>query len=316
MSPVPQKSLNSGHKMPMIGLGTWELKDKDVKPSLKAAIDAGYRAIDCAHVYGNEKEIGETLAEIFKEGKVKREDLFITSKLWSAQHKQASVKPACELTLKNLRLDYVDLYLMHFPYAFKEGEGDFPKPGPDESHHELAMSDTDYLEAWKGMEECVKAGLVKSIGVCNFNTKQIKRLLENCSTKPAMVQVELHPFLPQKKLVDYCNENGIAVTAYSSLGNPGQAGDKFNLLDEPRVKKIAEKHKKTTGQVLLRFSLERDICVIPKSVNPERVKSNYQITDFKLDKEDMDTLLNFKESHRVVDNKWASDHKYFPFGEE
>jgi len=205
---------------------------------------------------------------------------------------------------------------MHLPYAFKEGEGDFPKPGPDEKHHELAMTDTDYLEAWKGMEGCVSAGLAKDIGVCNFNTSQVKRLMENARIKPAMVQVEIHPFLPNKKLVDYCHQNHIAVTAYSSLGNPGQAGDKFNLLQDSRVKKIADKHKKEPGQVLLRFSIDRNICVIPKSVNPDRVKTNFNIFDFKLDKEDMDALMGFKETHRVVDNQWASDHKYFPFGEE
>jgi diketogulonate reductase-like aldo/keto reductase len=142
---------------------------------------------------------------------------------------------------------------MHFPYAFKEGEGDFPKPGPEEQHHELAMSDTDYLETWQGMEGCVDAGLVRDIGVCNFTVSQLKRLLENCRIKPSMVQVEIHPFLPNKKLVDFCQQNNIAVTAYSSLGNPSQAGDKFNLLEDERVKKIATKHNKTPGQILLRF---------------------------------------------------------------
>ncbi|CRL05748.1 CLUMA_CG018777, isoform A [Clunio marinus] len=203
---VPNVQLNNGLTMPIFGLGTWGSPPGQVEQAVKDAIDAGYRSIDCAHVYRNEHEVGTAVNEKISEGVVKREDLFITSKLWNTFHHPKSVRKAIETSLKNLKLSYLDLYLVHWPMSYKEdGDNLFPK----DNKGMFIDGKVDYVDTWKAMEELVDAGLTKSIGISNFNKGQIERLVANARILPATNQVECHPYLNQKRLKDFCETKKI-----------------------------------------------------------------------------------------------------------
>ncbi|KAG0721132.1 1,5-anhydro-D-fructose reductase [Chionoecetes opilio] len=191
-------------------------KPGEVTQAVKDAISCGYRHIDCALVYGNECEVGAAIKAKLEDGTVKREDLFITSKCWNTFHSKELVLPTLKESLGNLGLQYLDLYLIHWPMGYKEGVGRFPS----DSNGKTIYSEVDYLETWLAMEEAFRSGLVKSIGVSNFNKKQIERVLKEGTIKPVTNQIECHPYLNQKKMVDFCRAKEICVTAYSPLGSP------------------------------------------------------------------------------------------------
>lgn len=315
MAQIPKVKLNDGNEIPIFGLGTWKSQPNAVKNAVVDAVKAGYRHIDCAFVYGNENEVGDALTELFKEGVVKREDLFITSKLWNAFHSTDLVEGALKETLKLLKIDYLDLYLIHWPFGYAEGEGNFPT----DADNKVKLSDVDFLDTWKGMEGVKAAGLTKSIGVSNFNSQQIQRILDACKVPPAMNQVECHPYLNQKKLIEFCRSKNIAVTAYSPLGSPdrpwAKAGDP-SLMDDPKVKTIADKYGKTSAQVLIRFQIDRGVVVIPKSVTKDRIVANMNVFDFKLTTEEIQQLETFDRGFRFCALEWVKHHKYYPFSVE
>ncbi|XP_018579899.1 aldose reductase-like [Anoplophora glabripennis] len=318
------KELPGRLRMPAIGLGTWQVTNEaELKNALNVALEVGYRHIDTALVYQNEAIIGRVLQKWFSSGKLRREDLFITTKLPLPGTHQDRVEMFMMKSLENLQLDYVDLYLIHFPVGTKYVEGQF-RPSPDT----LQTEPSDHIEIWKKMEEQVDTGRTKTIGVSNFNLRQIAKLLKSSRIKPACLQVESHVYLQQRELVNFCHQNGLVVVAYCPLGSPGYNNFTALLGNEPKklpdmlndetIKTIARKHKKTNAQVMLRYLLQRDIAAIPKSITPARVKENIDVFDYFLDTSDMKALdaLEVGEAARICDFKFFPrllDHPEFPF---
>lgn len=309
---IPKVKLYNGLEIPIFGLGTWKSKTGEVEQAVKDAIDIGYRHIDCAFIYGNEKEVGAALKAKFKDGTVKREDLWITSKLWNTYHRPDLVEKNVKMSLENLGLDYLDLYLIHWPMAYKEETDTFPK----DADGNILFSDVDYLDTWKALEALQKKGLVKTIGLSNFNKAQITRVLEGGSIKPSVLQVECHPYLNQSKLIDFAKSKGIVVTAYSPLGSPdrpwAKPGDP-QLLEDKKLVDLAKKLNKTPAQILLRYQIERGVVTIPKSVTKSRIQQNFEIFDFTLSPKDVAYLDSFDCNGRIVPLTAALGHKYHPF---
>ncbi|XP_015121677.1 aldo-keto reductase family 1 member B1 [Diachasma alloeum] len=303
---------NNGNEAPVLGLGTCSPNPDQASEAVKYAIEIGYRHIDCAPIYGNEKEIGTAINAKIEDGTVKREELFIVSKLWCNSHDPNSVEKALRRTLSDLGLEYLDLYLVHWPFAFEDGENFIPK-NPDGS---FKLSDTDYVETWKGMEGVLQKGLTKNIGVSNFNSEQIERLLKNCKVKPVTNQIEVHPYLTQKELSKFCNEREITITAYSPLGSPGRPWaepDEPKVLDDQKLVEISKKYNKTPAQVVIRYQIDRGHLLIPKSVTKARILENSQVFDFKLSPEDIAHVdsLNIGERHCPMSEVSASPN--WPF---
>ncbi|XP_020295774.1 aldose reductase-like [Pseudomyrmex gracilis] len=309
---APKVKFYNGNEVPVFGLGTWKSKPGEVTQAVKDAIDIGYRHIDCAHVYGNEKEVGEAIQVKIAESVIKREDLFITSKLWNTFHRPDLVEPAIKQTLTNLKLDYLDLYLIHWPVGYKEGEVLFPT----NSDGTPILSDVDYVDTWKAMEGVMSKGLTKNIGVSNFNSEQITRLLQNATIKPVTNQVECHPYLTQKKLSDFCKKKGILITAYSPLGSPDRPWakpDDPKLLEDKKLSELGKKYNKTPAQILIRYQLDRGHIVIPKSVTKSRIVQNSEVFDFKLSPEDIEYIDTFDCDGRICPLIGATASPYYPF---
>jgi len=316
MAPVvPTVKLNNGLAMPIFGLGTWKSKPGEVTQTVKDAIDVGYRLIDGAFAYQNEPEVGAAIAAKIKDGTVKREDLFITSKLWGTYHRADLVIPALKKTLSDLGLDYLDLYLIHWPIALKEGTPDLY---PSDDKGVPINSDSDFVDTWKSMEEAVKQGLVRSIGVSNFNSEQINRILAACTIKPVTNQVECHPYFNQKKLQEFCKSKDIVITGYSPLGSPDRpwaTADDEKLLDNPKLIELGKKYGKSPAQVVLRWLVQRGIITIPKTVRKARLIENLNIFDFTLTEEDNAVLfgLNRPKDGRLCPETHCITNKFYPF---
>jgi len=294
---LPKTKLNSGREMPLIGLGTWKSKKGEIKEAVISALRSGYRHIDCAEYYANEDEVGEGLQKVFAEGFVKREEVFLTSKLWNNHHSEDSVKPALQSILKNLRVDYLDLLLIHWPVTGNVG----PTVQPP------------IMETWQAMEKLVSEGLVRSIGISNFSVKKIDQILTYAKIPPAVSQVEVHPYWRQDNMIQYCKGKGIHVTAYSPLGSPDssamfrRSGPK--LMDDPKLNAIAKKLGKSPAQCLIRWGIQHGTSILPKSVNSGRIKANIDVLSWELPRGDFDALCSLQTQMRMVDGQYFLNPK-------
>lgn len=298
--------------MPVVGLGTWKSeKDRAGAAVEYALLEAGYKHIDCAPIYLNEPEIGRVFNKVFTGGKVKREDVFITSKLWNTMHAHDDVLIACKQTLKDLQLDYLDLYLMHWGMAQPKDIGNEPV----DANGFAKLANVSIRETWEAMEELVKAGLVKSIGVCSFTGPMLIDLLTYAKIKPAVNQIEMHPYLQQNKLVEFMHHVGITPEAFSSLGSPGnvikRGNDEPILIKDPVVVEIAKQLGKSVQQILLRWAIQRGTIAIPKSTTPANIKSNFEVFNFELTAEDMNRLAALDRKHRYINPANWSKVAYF-----
>jgi D-xylose reductase len=308
---IPSLRLSSGNQMPVIGLGLWKVDGAAAPALVEEAARAGYRHFDCASDYGNEADVGVGLQNIVRSGAVRREDLWITSKLWNTNHAAKHVRPACERSLRDLKVDYLDLYLIHFPIALEYIPPEKRYPAgwfydPDAAEPRMRPARVPISETWRAMEELLSAGLVKNIGVSNFGTSLLRDMLAYAKVPPAVLQVEMHPYLTQEKLVRFCHQEKIAVTAFSPLGAPsyvplGMATDNDSAMNERVVRNAAERHKKTPAQIVLHWAVQRGTAAIPKTSKAERLRENLAIFDFELSKSEMDAISALDRNRRFND---------------
>lgn len=286
-------------EMPILGLGTFRSEPNEVYNAVLSAIKIGYRHIDCAAAYGNEKEVGNAIAEAINQGLVTREDLWVTSKLWNASHGEENVIPALKQTLEDLQLDYLDLYLIHWPVALKKGT-----EMPEKASDFIVLSEVPLTNTWKGMEAALEEGLAKHIGVSNFNENQLKEILATAVHQPEMNQVEMHPFLQQEALQSFCVKNDILLTAYAPLGSLVDENNTLRLLENDTIKNIANARNMSPAQVALAYTIQRGIAVIPKSINEARLLQNLETLNHTLTEEDMVLLKDLDKGHRFIDGKF------------
>ncbi|OQV13520.1 Aldo-keto reductase family 1 member C23-like protein [Hypsibius exemplaris] len=321
---APTIKLNNGRNIPVLGLGTSQFEDKGggmptanltgTREAVEYAIDLGYRHFDTAYNYCNEGEVGAAIAKKLQEGVVKREDLFVTTKLFSNFHRPELVARAIQNSLTALQLDYVDLYLIHSPIAAKYIDD---KTGLlRDADGNFLYDAVDHADTWKAMETLVDQGLARSIGVSNFNKQQLQHVLESCRIRPSVNQVENHAYLMQPELFDYCKSNDIALVAYAPVGSPGRwnkTKDELVLSQDPVVGDISKRLGKSPSQVLLRFMIQRGRIPIPRSTNPVHIKENFEALEFELSRADLSELDGLDRHHRFFDFAPLRTSPQYPF---
>jgi diketogulonate reductase-like aldo/keto reductase len=265
-------ALNNGSSaIPALGFGTLIPDPVATRAATKAALEVGFRQLDAAERYGNEKEVGEALQEVFRAGAIKREEVFIATKLWNNNHRPERVKPAFEASLKRLQLDYVDLYLIHTPFAFQPGDEQDPR---DANGNVIYDKGVTLLDTWRALEGLVDEGRCKAIGLSDVGLDQTKEIFEAARIKPAVVHVESHPYHPQWDLLDYCRANGIVLQAFAALGH----GSEPKVLEDPVITAIAKRVNKTPAQVVLAWAIQRGTALLTTSTNPTWIKENFDVS--------------------------------------
>ncbi len=264
--------LNHGSgAIPALGFGTLIPDPIATKNAARAALEAGFRALDTAERYKTEKEVGEGMQEAFKAAKIKREDVFIITKLWNTNHRPERVKPAFEASLKKLQLDYLDLYLIHTPFAFQPGESQDPR---DASGNVIYDQGVTLLDTWRALEGLVKEGKCKAIGLSDITLDKVKEIFDAATIKPAVVHVESHPYLPEWELLNYCQKNGIVLQVFAPLGHSSEP----KLVEDPVITAIAKQVGKTPAQVLLAWAIQRGTALLTTSKNPDRIRENFDVS--------------------------------------
>ncbi|OWR43401.1 3-dehydroecdysone 3beta-reductase [Danaus plexippus plexippus] len=362
---VPKYKLNNGREMPAIALGTYLGHDKSgmvrsvnkqLRDVVMQAIDVGYRHFDTAEIYGTEEELGEGVRRKMEEGAVRREELFITDKLWNTHHKREQVVPSLRESLCKMGLSYIDLFLMHWPMGLHLRDW-FPRERQEQTldgictrvlvvreifftctrntdvlqqvlmalrfrlqtaitSEDYTHSDVDFMETWLGLEDAVRLGLARNIGVSNFNKQQLERILREGSIRPAALQIEVHPQIIQTELVQLAQRHQLVVMGYSPFGSlVTRYGIKFPgpTIDDPTLVAIARRHHKTTPQVVLRWLVDRNVVPVTKTVNPSRLKENIDIFDFELSAREIEIINKFDEKTRYTLPSFWQTHAYYPF---
>lgn len=293
-------TFKNNDKMPALGLGTWKSAKGEVYEVVRKAIEIGYRHFDCASFYGNESEIGMAISDAIKNGDVTREELWITSKLWNNRHRKEDIQAACEITLKDLTLDYLDLYLIHWPVVL-QNQASYAQQSSDL----ISLSEIPLTQTWQGLIDLKEKGLTQHIGVSNFSIKKINQIIEESGVIPEVLQIELHPFLQQPKILNFTQEKGIFLTGYCPLGSADRPAVRI-LADEPKlfqqqiILDIAKAKNISPAQVILAWAVNRGTSVIPKSVNPERLKQNLEAADIELSTQEMTEMNSLDLHYRYI----------------
>src|SRR5580698_1789488 len=265
-------TLNDGSgSIPALGFGTLIPDPVATKNATKAALEAGFRLLDTAERYQTEKEVGEAMQEVFKGGKIKREDVFVITKLWNTHHRPERVQPAFEASLRKLQLDFVDLYLIHTPFAFQPGDEQDPRDANGNVKYDKGVT---LLDTWRALERLVDEGKCKAIGLSDVSLAQTQEIFEAARIKPAVVHVEAHPYLPQWDLLEYCKKNGIVLQAFAALGHSSEP----KLLEDPVITAIAKRVNKTPAQVLLAWAIQRGTALLTTSKTPSRIQENFDVS--------------------------------------
>lgn len=315
--------LNDGFKMPKIGLGTFQgdydfsACDETVIKSVKSAFEVGYRHIDTARKYSTEVPVGKAVNELINSKAVSRDDVFITKKLWGNKMAKRDVVPTLKESLANLGLDYVDMYLIHWPTARKSGDDMMPA----DENGKLLFEDIPLTETWEGMIECQKLGLARSIGVSNFNRRQMQLLFDHSSVRPSNQQIEVHPYFSNDKIIKFCQQNGVQISAFSPLcqsNRPWALPDEPKVATDPVLTEIGAKYGKTPSQVALRFLTQRNLAAVPKCNSRDHQRENITIFDFELSPEEMkDIFTKCDRNLRVLGQREAfGGSKEWPFDDE
>jgi diketogulonate reductase-like aldo/keto reductase len=257
--------------MPALGFGTLIPDPLATRQATKAALDVGFRHLDCSERYRNEQAVGDALQDVFKAGAIQRKDVFVTTKLWNNNHRPERVKPAFEASCRRLQIDHVDCYLIHTPFAFQPGDEQDPRDGQGKVIYDSGVT---LGETWRALESLVDEGRCGAIGLSNVDLEKLREIVDISRIKPAVVEVESHPYLPEWELLDYCREQGIVLLAFAALGHAMEP----RLLDDPVIAAIAQRLGKTPAQVVLAWAIQRGTALLTTSVKPNRIRENFEVS--------------------------------------